>query len=70
MIPACWSNPVLRVPLTLPVADKVSVPPSLEVLWGVPKHRRRELTRRMSRWCWICYYVGGGWLGVTPLRSP
>ena len=32
-------DPVCRVPLTMPAADKVPVPPSPEVLRGVPMHR-------------------------------
>ena len=59
-----------RVPLTLPVADKVQVPPSPEVLRGVPKHRHWELKWKMRRMCWICYYcwVVGGWV-LSPLAT-
>ena len=34
-----WMPPGARIPLTLPVADKVPVPPSPKVLRGVPMHQ-------------------------------
>ena len=59
-----------QVPLTLPVADKVPVPPSPEVLRGVPMHRHHEPHRKMKESVGNLIIVGWMVVGCYPTENP
>ena len=60
-----------RVPVTLPVADKVPVPRSLEVLRGVPMTGvGSPLEVNEGEVLWLLLRLGVWWLGPTPRRTP
>ena len=60
-----------RVPLTVPVADKVPLPPSPRFFGGFQCTGYQVLVEENEEhWVVLHCYVAVLWLGVTPRRAP